>query len=151
MLVSGCDISMLVKDDRPDRWNAKTGNFKILIYKCCWMHLINFVQLYMERVFILSEWSHLTHGGRPKKHQCCHRSSWEKCQTNGHKLCDMDILFSAGLMGHSVLICNMRPQNLRFKLCLSILITEKIKKKYCHRTRKRNMFHVQLLFAYLLI
>ncbi len=41
-LVLGCDISMLVKDDKPDRWNAKTGIFKILIYGCHGMHLIIF-------------------------------------------------------------------------------------------------------------
>ncbi len=55
-LVSGCDISMLVRDDRPDKWNAKSGNFKILMYMCCGMYLINcnFIAS-MERVFVWSE------------------------------------------------------------------------------------------------
>ncbi len=54
-LVSGCDISMLVKDDRPDRWNAKIGNFKILIYKCCKMYLVkfNFTTSHGESVHIV--------------------------------------------------------------------------------------------------
>ncbi len=51
-----------------------------------------------------------------KKHQCCHRSRWGKCQTDRQKLCDKDILFSADLVGH----CINKPQNLWFKLCLSI-------------------------------
>ncbi len=32
-LVLGCDISMQVKDDGPDPWNAKTGNVRILMFK----------------------------------------------------------------------------------------------------------------------
>ncbi len=41
-LVSGCDISMLVKDDRPNKGTAKTRNFKVPIYKYCGIYLINF-------------------------------------------------------------------------------------------------------------
>ncbi len=90
----------------PDKWTTEMRNFKILIYKCCVMYLINFNFRILHRVFILLEWSHLTHGGHLKKYQCCHRSRWEKCQTDRQELCDKDILVSAGLMGHSVLIWN---------------------------------------------
>ncbi len=66
------------------------------------------LQLHLEREFMSSEWSHLAHGGQPKQHQRCHRSRWKKYQINGKKLCDKDILFSAGLMGHSVLVWKLR-------------------------------------------
>ncbi len=54
-LVSGRDISMLVRNDNPDWWNIKTGNFKILIYKCQGMYVINFnfTILCEERVLVV--------------------------------------------------------------------------------------------------
>ncbi len=47
------DINMLVKDDRPDQWNAKTGNVKILIssLECTPSTLV--LQLQMENVHIV--------------------------------------------------------------------------------------------------
>ncbi len=52
-LVSGCDISMPMKDDRPDKWNTKLGNSRfqyISAAECTSSTLI--LQLHMERVFL---------------------------------------------------------------------------------------------------
>ncbi len=44
----------------------------------------------------------------PMHHRCCHRSRWKKCQSDGKKLCENDILFSASLKGYSVAMWNIR-------------------------------------------
>ncbi len=88
-LILGCDISMLVKDDGPDRWNSENRNFKILIYKSCRMYLINFnfTTSHRESVHIVSMkppdpwWPCKETSVLPQKQM-------RKCQTDGQKLCD---------------------------------------------------------------
>ncbi len=108
-LVSGCDVSMLMRMISQTGGTPKPGISKFWYtsgVECTSSTLI--LPLHMEKVFVSSECSHLTHSGHSKQHQCCHRSRWKKCLTNGKKLCGKDILFSVGLMGHSVLIWNLR-------------------------------------------
>ncbi len=106
-----CDHLLFAHVWKSSRVKDTTNVFQIFpsYSKVLWnvAHQLQFYN-FIWRVFVLSEWSHLTHDGHAKKHQCCHRSRWEKCQTDEQNLWDKDILFSAGLMLPSVLIWNLR-------------------------------------------
>ncbi len=61
------------------------------------------VEVLWVQVYMVAD---LTQVAIQKKTTVLPQSRWEKCQTDGRKLCDRDILFSAGLTRHSVLIWN---------------------------------------------
>ncbi len=69
------------------------------------------LHFHMQRMFMLSEWSHQTHSGHPKQHQCCHGRRWKKCQTGRIK----------SWKGYFVLRWPYGTFSIN-KLCLSILI-----------------------------
>ncbi len=118
---------MLMRDYRPDRWTAKLGISKlwyISAVECT--SSTSVLQLRIEGgMFMLWEWTHLSHSVYPKQHQCCHRNRWKKSDWWKNVMWQGHFVLS---WPYGTLSINMKCQNLGFKLCLSILIIENILK-----------------------
>ncbi len=84
-LVWRCDIAcrweMVTQTMEHKNWEFQDSNICISAVECMSSTLVS--QFHTKKAFT-SEWSHWTHSGYPKQHQCCHGSrlkstrSWKK-------------------------------------------------------------------------